>query len=136
MQQQDYSNIEFIINWDENPVTFDDKGVAVRNQNAKQNIYSPISLPDGDWNIYVGKVIEKIYLNRHKQIVIKLRKPKPEDLSPENLNRQPLTASLEEVTAEKAETIRKPATQDDIIRMRRELLMAEQATQRIYGGKE
>lgn len=131
MKEEDYSNIEFIVNWDDNPAT---------NQSAKQVVYSTHSrlLPDGDYNYLVGKVVEKIYLNRYKQIVIVLRKPKSEDLSQENLDRKPLTSSLNNdiPTAEQAETIKKPATQEDIIRMRRELVHAEMAARKIYGGNQ
>lgn len=129
-QQQDFSKLEIIINWDSNPF----ENVDPDNP-PKQAIFSPLNLPHGDWNVYLGKVIEKIYTNRYRQIVMVLRKPTPEDLSEGNLNRQPLTASLGEVNAENAETIRKPATQEDLIRMRRELFAAEAATKTIYNKR-
>lgn len=120
-----------MINWDDNPLA---------NKDAKQVIYSTHSsmLPDGDYNIYVGKVIEKIYVSRDRKVVIRLRKPIPEDISEENLNRQPLSASTTAavVTPDQAETIKKPYTQEDLIRMRREIMEAEIKARKIYGGEQ
>jgi hypothetical protein len=90
-----------IVTWDRNPEAHRpcphckqvaDPALALIKSPAKQVIYSTLSkyLADGDYNVYVGKVIDRIWINSTQQIVFDLRKPVAEDLNKENLNRAPI----------------------------------------------
>lgn len=123
-----YDEMQIIVNWDRNPET--EKG-------ARQVIHSTISrqLPVGDYNVYVGKVIDKIAFNQYNQLVFTIRKPREDDLSPENLNRQPLTANIqEEITESEPETIRDTTNRAEILEMKQAMINAEKEFQRKQEG--
>lgn len=101
MKSISFEKIQMIVTWDRNPEAnrpcphcnrVADPAIAMLKSPAKQIIYSTISkhLVDGDYNLYVGKVIDRIWLNATNQIVFDLRKPTADDLKEENLNRSPI----------------------------------------------
>lgn len=116
-----YNKIQMLINWDRNPET--EKG-------ARQVIHSTVSreLPVGDYNVYVGKVIEKIYMNEHNNLVLCLRLPEEQDLSPENLNRRPLTESTMKASDDEIpQTILQHQSREEFLKMKQDMIQAEQA---------
>lgn len=96
--------VKIIINWDKLPRD----ALGRIDPTARQQIYLDLDngLPMRSFEALKGKVIEEVTVNLYKTIVFSLRNPKAEDLSVENLTKQPELLSQE--IPKTAETIMQP----------------------------